>query len=267
MSTNSYLSHFMKPKVDLNRMETQSANTDAFGKSRKDMIKNAKQNCKALIANLVIVMTKTNNRSNNQSNNQSENDSDPGFAYAGGEGDEENSFKMDLSGSIKNPFGEAGDDSKNTFSSQFVDSPGGNHSDEDESPYELPKQEEKKKEDLKRKSSKQRKQWDKTANAKELKKQKTPTQMPKTNNESGEGDDEDDGDDSSFLMDFDELAKPADKKNEKNSPKKTKLPASIECSPKAGKRDLTIFSFNTESDAMLQYLHAVTCSLEDYLED
>jgi hypothetical protein len=44
--SQSYLSHFMKPKNQMDNLDTQSNNTDVFQKTGKDMIKEAKENCK-----------------------------------------------------------------------------------------------------------------------------------------------------------------------------------------------------------------------------
>ena len=197
--------------------------------------------------------------------NKSEDQSQDAFEVAA-DGDED-SFKLDLSksASIKNPFGDAGDDDdedNNSFNSKFINSAGDQDSYyvSNNSPLKKKKKEDKK-ETLTRNTSKNRKKWDKTNNSKNMTK-KTKNQA-KTNNDSGDsyGDDGD----SSFLSDFDDLAKAQSKK--KNKSIKHPLQDNKAAESKKYEERGTMFTFDAESDALLQYIHAVSWSLEDYLDD
>jgi hypothetical protein len=193
-------------------------------------------------------------------------------AFDMAKGDNEDSFNLDISHSVKNPFDEGADDGSGdgggSFNSQFLNSPDKQDSDDDnfQAAVADKRKEENKKITLIKQESQNRKKWDRTLQNKNSDKTKSYKRQPKTNNESWE-EEEEEGDGSSFISDFGELAQNKPKGKDKSKVKSSS--SLIPPNPKMAtmNSNTTLFTLDTQSEFLLQYIHAVSCSLEDYLED
>jgi hypothetical protein len=226
--TPSYLSNFMKPQKNPHINEGQS---DPFANLGGDMVKKSKQQGKLHYQYLI----------------------DFNKSSLLNEGDEsDNSMKLDLSQSPKNPFDEPDQRSHDSLSSKFINSVEDDNS--DVSPVQVSDKGDKKQLNP-RKSATVRKKWNKGAAHKSNLKSITKDDV--TNNESGSGDE------SSFMQDFQDLVT-SEKKNEKPMSEQSDF-AKPEIIP--NDHDKTNFTLLGQYEDFLQYIHAVSCSLEDYLDD
>jgi hypothetical protein len=259
-SAPSYLSNFMKPQKDPHSNNGQSNQDDPFANPRGDMVKKAKQQGKYHYQNQYLIDF---NKSS--------------LLNEGYESD--NSMKLDLSQSPKNPFGEPDQNrSHDSLSSKFINSI---DDDSDVSPVQVSDHSDKKQLNV-RKSATMRKKWNKGAAQKPN--MKSITKDDVTNNDSGSNDG------SSFMQDFQDLVS-SQKKNEKPMSQQSDF-AKPEIIPNDHDKTnfggsphpqiMTKFLYNelegacvdppcstllSQSEDFLQYIHAVSCSLEDYLDD
>ena len=197
--------------------------------------------------------------------NEKKNDKDP-F----GDPRDANSFKLDLSHSIKSPFNGQNvhkNESKNTFSSKFVET--------DENYTDIREEVSKLTEEINKSKistvsrSKSRKQWEKNGRQTD----KSKGAMSGIGNK-GVRSGSYTGEDSSFMEDFGDLMG-EEKKVDKSVVEKSKErgsrmsnqtdfinPEIITKSPSG-----INFNWKTEAESYLQIIHSISCSLEDYFQD
>ncbi|CAI2368753.1 unnamed protein product [Moneuplotes crassus] len=226
--TQSHISHFMSRRPE----DSKITETNTLEKTGRDMIKEAKEQCY------------------NKSNKKHSAEHEDTFEKA----DDNNSFQIDLSQSIQNPFEE--NNSKRTQSSRFLES----------SPNEDSKlsgeRDNSKVSSLNR--SRSRKRWNKSNKVSE----KSQTKLSKNKSKLALGSDTGE-DDSSFMNDFDDLMR-EDKKSGTKIIRQTGIsnqsdfikPEIIAQSPSP-----ILFNFDENTESLLQIIHSVSCSLEDYFQE
>lgn len=224
--TQSHISHFMSRRPE----DSKFNETNTLEKTGRDMIKEAKEQCK--LTKLLLGY--------NKSNKKAGGDHEDTFDKA----DQNNSFQLDLSQSMKNPFE---DNSKRTESSKFIESsPNGDSklsSERDNSKVSSMNR------------SRSRKRWDKSNKGSEKAKNKIAKNKSKLQLGSDTGEDE-----SSFMDDFDDLIRD-DKKSSKKLTRQTDMsnqsdfikPEIIAQSPSA-----TFFNFDQNTESLLQIIHSVS---------
>lgn len=158
----------------------------------------------------------------------------------------DNSFKLDLSQSIKNPFGEPDqDDNGSQDSSKFINS-NDNDENSDVSPVQVSNDSDKKQSNV-RKSAMMRKKWDKGNTQKS-------SMISNAQNDNTINNGSDSGDNSSFIQDFQDLVNSPKKKENAMSQNSDFLKPEI--IPKA--QEKVGFTFDGQMEDFLQYIHAVS---------
>ena len=172
---------------------------------------------------------------------------------------DENSFKLEMSNSIKNPFGGAEDqqETENEFEiSPFINED--NRKDDDNIKNNKILQNEESNALIPKNKGANRKKWDLGNNSKNINPQ--ANLFTEEKNDSGE-----DEDDSSFIINFNDLESPG--KFRSDGSNNNELNKSIVGSQSSQvKLDLNNeVNFDTNREVMLQLIHAVSWTLEDYL--
>lgn len=196
-----------------------------------------------------------------------EDDADHSLEYSPGEdvnkvnkgyGTDEDSLKLEISQSVKNPFGGGEDQEENHFErSPFIEDNRRNDYSANRTKNNLQSNESNHL-NVQMKCA-NRKKWDKGNNSKNTQHNQINL-FTDAKNDSG-----DDEDDSSFIINFNDLESPGKYRSDESD--RNHLNESIVHSRDSQvKLDMNKpINYDTNREVMLQYIHAVSCTLEDYL--